>query len=35
MNIHFIAIGGAVMHNMAIAMHNSGHCVTGSDFFSS
>jgi len=31
MNIHFIAIGGAVMHNMAIAMHNSGHRVTGSD----
>ena len=35
MNIHFIAIGGAVMHNMAITMHNSGHRVTGSDFFSS
>ncbi|MEI6124240.1 MAG: Mur ligase family protein [Bacteroidota bacterium] len=31
MNIHFIAIGGSVMHNMAIAMHNNGHTVTGSD----
>jgi UDP-N-acetylmuramate: L-alanyl-gamma-D-glutamyl-meso-diaminopimelate ligase len=29
--IHFIAIGGAVMHNMALAMHNMGHHVTGSD----
>ncbi len=31
MNIHFIAIGGSVMHNMAIAMVQSGHHVTGSD----
>jgi UDP-N-acetylmuramate: L-alanyl-gamma-D-glutamyl-meso-diaminopimelate ligase len=31
MKIHFIAIGGSVMHNMALAMHNSGHTVTGSD----
>jgi UDP-N-acetylmuramate: L-alanyl-gamma-D-glutamyl-meso-diaminopimelate ligase len=31
MKIHFIAIGGSVMHNMALAMHNSGHIVTGSD----
>jgi UDP-N-acetylmuramate: L-alanyl-gamma-D-glutamyl-meso-diaminopimelate ligase len=29
--IHFIAIGGAVMHNMAIALHNKGHRVSGSD----
>lgn len=31
MNIHFISIGGAVMHNMALAMHNLGNTVTGSD----
>jgi UDP-N-acetylmuramate: L-alanyl-gamma-D-glutamyl-meso-diaminopimelate ligase len=31
MNIHFIAIGGAVMHNLAIALHQKGHKVTGSD----
>ena len=31
MNIHFIAIGGSVMHNLAIAMHQKGHQVTGSD----
>ncbi len=31
MKIHFIAIGGSVMHNMAIAMHENGHTVTGSD----
>lgn len=29
--IHLIAIGGAVMHNMALALHNQGHIVTGSD----
>lgn len=29
--IHFIAIGGAVMHNMAIELHNKGHRVSGSD----
>jgi UDP-N-acetylmuramate: L-alanyl-gamma-D-glutamyl-meso-diaminopimelate ligase len=31
MNVHFIAIGGAVMHNMAIALKNKGYRVTGSD----
>lgn len=31
MKIHFIAIGGSAMHNLALAMHNSGHKVTGSD----
>ena len=31
MNIHFIAIGGSAMHNLAIALHNGGHAVTGSD----
>ncbi|MCC6690371.1 MAG: peptidoglycan synthetase, partial [Bacteroidia bacterium] len=31
MNIHFIAIGGSAMHNMAIAMHKKGFKVTGSD----
>ncbi|MEM1003392.1 MAG: Mur ligase family protein [Bacteroidota bacterium] len=31
MNIHFIAIGGAAMHNLAIALHNKGYQVTGSD----
>ena len=31
MNYHFIAIGGAVMHNLAIALHHKGHRVTGSD----
>ncbi len=29
--VHFIAIGGSVMHNMAIALYNSGVNVTGSD----
>lgn len=29
--IHFIAIGGSVMHNLAIALHKAGHQVTGSD----
>jgi len=29
--IHFIAIGGSVMHNLAITLHNQGHTVTGSD----
>ncbi len=29
--IHFIAIGGSVMHNLAIALKNQGHTVTGSD----
>ncbi len=31
MNVHFIAIGGAAMHNLALAMHQTGHSVTGSD----
>ena len=31
MNIHFIAIGGSAMHNLAIALHNKGEHVTGSD----
>lgn len=31
MNIHFIAIGGAAMHNLALALHDLGHHVTGSD----
>jgi len=29
--IHFIAIGGSVMHNLAIALKQAGHEVTGSD----
>jgi UDP-N-acetylmuramate: L-alanyl-gamma-D-glutamyl-meso-diaminopimelate ligase len=28
---HFIAVGGSVMHHLAIALHRSGHLVTGSD----
>ena len=31
MKIHFIAIGGSAMHNLAIALHNKGEQVTGSD----
>ena len=31
MHIHFIAIGGAAMHNLAIALHKKGYKVTGSD----
>ena len=31
MNIHFIAIGGAAMHNLALALHLKGDIVTGSD----
>jgi len=31
MNIHFIAIGGSAMHNLAIALHNKRYQVTGSD----
>ncbi len=30
-NIHFIAIGGSAMHNLAIALHKKGVNVTGSD----
>lgn len=29
--IHFIAIGGAVMHNLALALNKKGYQVTGSD----
>lgn len=29
--IHFIAIGGSVMHNLAIALHKKGITITGSD----
>jgi UDP-N-acetylmuramate: L-alanyl-gamma-D-glutamyl-meso-diaminopimelate ligase len=29
--VHFIAIGGAVMHNLAIALQKKGYKVTGSD----
>lgn len=29
--IHFIAIGGSVMHNLAIALKEAGHEITGSD----
>ncbi len=31
MRIHLIAIGGAAMHNMAIALKKIGHDVSGSD----
>ncbi|KGL62810.1 UDP-N-acetylmuramate--L-alanine ligase [Polaribacter sp. Hel1_85] len=31
MNIHFIAIGGSAMHNLAIALHLKGYKVSGSD----
>jgi UDP-N-acetylmuramate: L-alanyl-gamma-D-glutamyl-meso-diaminopimelate ligase len=31
MRVHFIAIGGAVMHNLAIALNKKGYQVTGSD----
>jgi UDP-N-acetylmuramate: L-alanyl-gamma-D-glutamyl-meso-diaminopimelate ligase len=31
LKIHFIAIGGSVMHNLAIALKEAGHQVTGSD----
>ncbi len=30
-HIHFIAIGGSAMHNLAIALHQTGYHVTGSD----
>ena len=29
--VHFIAIGGSAMHNLAIALHRMGYVVTGSD----
>ncbi|MCD4681322.1 MAG: peptidoglycan synthetase [Bacteroidales bacterium] len=31
MNIHFIAIGGSAMHNLAIALHKKGYIISGSD----
>lgn len=31
MRTHFIAIGGAAMHNLALALHSKGYQVTGSD----
>ena len=31
MRIHFIAIGGSAMHNLALALLDAGHDVTGSD----
>ncbi len=31
MRIHFIAIGGSAMHNLALALHAKGEGVTGSD----
>lgn len=31
MKVHFIAIGGSAMHNMAIALHKKGFTVSGSD----
>ncbi|MFO8146161.1 MAG: Mur ligase family protein [Gillisia sp.] len=31
MNLHFIAIGGSAMHNLALALHQKGYRITGSD----
>jgi len=31
MRVHFIAVGGSAMHNLAIALHLKGYQVTGSD----
>ncbi len=31
MRAHFIAIGGSAMHNLALALHDKGYKVTGSD----
>ncbi len=31
MKVHFIAVGGSAMHNMALALHKKGYRVTGSD----
>ncbi len=31
MRIHFIAIGGAAMHNLALALHQKGYQISGSD----
>ena len=31
MKVHFIAIGGSAMHNLALALHHKGYQITGSD----
>lgn len=31
MRVHFIAIGGSAMHNLALALHDKGYQVSGSD----
>ena len=31
MRVHFIAIGGSAMHNLALALHHKGYEVSGSD----
>ena len=31
MRVHFIAIGGSAMHNLALALNSKGYQVTGSD----
>jgi len=31
MNVHFIAIGGSAMHNLALALYKKGDRITGSD----
>ncbi len=31
MRVHFIAIGGSVMHNLALTLHQKGYIITGSD----
>ena len=30
-HFHFIAIGGAAMHNLALALQKNGYTITGSD----
>jgi UDP-N-acetylmuramate: L-alanyl-gamma-D-glutamyl-meso-diaminopimelate ligase len=31
MQLHFIAIGGSAMHNLALALHDKGYAISGSD----
>lgn len=31
MKVHFIAIGGSAMHNLALALHHKGYRISGSD----
>lgn len=31
MHLHFIAIGGAIMHQLALALHKKGYTISGSD----